>query len=81
MALGEGQEAGKAFLDVLFEMLCDLLYTLTSPLVGHARCDPEGLLPDRCGEDSPEVRPKLFALDVAHHAEEVPLVVDNRHLW
>src|SRR5215210_1462861 len=52
VALGEGQ-AGKAFLDVLFKMLCELLYTLTSPLLGHARCDPEGLLPGRCGEDSP----------------------------
>src|SRR5215212_2954054 len=74
MALGESQ-ARQTLLYVLLKVLRDLLYAAPSPLVGHARCDPEGLLPGRCGEDRPEVSSKLLALDLAHHAEEVPHVV------
>ena len=61
MALGEGQ-ASEAFLDVLFEVASDLLVAPASPPIGHARCDPEGLLPVRRGEDRAQVRPELLAL-------------------
>ena len=61
---------------MLFYVISDLLVSLPSPLLGHARCDPEGLLPVRRGEDRPEVRSKLLALGMANHPEEVPHVVD-----
>src|SRR5918911_741515 len=53
-----------------------LVGLLLAPFVGHRGGDPEGLLPSRCGEDRPEVRPELLAARVAHHPEEVPGVVD-----
>src|SRR5215208_5077914 len=59
MALREGQ-ARKALLEMLLYVLGYLLVALLAPLPSHARSELEGLLPSRCGEDGPEVCPKLL---------------------
>jgi hypothetical protein len=61
---------------VFFEVLGHLLVALLTPFLGNRSGDGEGLFSVGSGEDRPEVRPELLAPGVAHHAEEVPGVMD-----
>ncbi len=67
VGLREGQ-AGKALLDVLFEMFSNLGVACTPPGC-QLGSEPNSHFPARCGEDCAQTFGELLAAGMAHHPE------------